>query len=113
MDDRLPIRIWRDADVSAAHVELRVGVVRLEEAVDATVITRRTEARRVARGCLPAQAVGQHLVKVARAGVVAARAEQRDRVVVAHNSDHQFRRVRVYAANDGLGAETTHAGLGS
>ena len=33
-------------------------------------------------------------------------------VVVAHNSDHQFRRVRVYAANDGLGAEATHAGLG-
>ena len=44
VNDRLPIRIWRDADVSAADVEHWVGVVRLEEAVDATVITRRTEA---------------------------------------------------------------------
>jgi hypothetical protein len=45
---------------------------------DATIISRRTEARRVARGCLVAQAVGQHLVKVARVGVVAASVEQRD-----------------------------------
>jgi hypothetical protein len=78
VDDRLPIRIWRDADVSAADVEHWVGVAGLEEAVDATVITRRTEARRVARGCLAAQAVGQHLVKMARAGVVAASVEEQD-----------------------------------
>jgi hypothetical protein len=78
VDDRLPIRIWRDADVSAADVEHWVGVAGLEVAVDATVISRRTEARRVARGCLVAQAVGQHLVKVARVGVVAASVEQRD-----------------------------------
>ena len=78
VDDRLPIRIWCDADVSAADVKHWVGVDGLEEAVDATVISRRTEARRVARGCLAAQAVGQHLVKMARAGVVAASVEQRD-----------------------------------
>ena len=78
VNDRLPIRIWRDADVSAAYIEHWVGVAGLEIAVDATVITRRTEARRMARGCLAAQAVGQHLVKVAWVGVVAASVEQRD-----------------------------------
>jgi hypothetical protein len=39
VDDRLPIRIWCDADVSAADVKHWVGVDGLEEAVDATVIT--------------------------------------------------------------------------
>ena len=78
VNDRLPIRIWRDADVSAADVEHWVGVAGLEVAVDTTVISRRTEARRVARDCLAAQAVGQHLVKVARVGVVAASVKQGD-----------------------------------
>ena len=84
VDDRDAGRVRGYTDVRPARFEDRPRVLRvLEEAVDAAVVARRADAARVARcRILRAETVGEQLVEVARARVVAAGVEDRQRVVV-------------------------------
>lgn len=103
-------RVWRYSNVGATHVERREGVRALIHAIDATIVTRCADARRVAGSSIwGAETLREIFVKMTRVSVVSTRVEDSNGLIVAEMLHQQLCRVGIDPTIHRVGAKTRHS----
>ena len=102
--DRRAVAVWRGCVDRAARVQSGQRVAWPVFSVDATAVGGGPQPRRAARRRPRRETVGQVLVEVPRAGMVAARVDDLQGGVAAKVLDHELSGRRVDSSRDGVGA---------